>query len=436
MSDTHFDSIVIGGGSGGLAFARQAAALGARILLIEKEDLGGTCVNRGCVPKKILWSAGDLNRSMAAAHSVRVADAPHLSFETLARRRDDHIAGLRDGFEDSLADDGVTLLRGTAQVDGTTVSVAGSEYTAAQVIIATGARPATLDIDGAEHLVDSRDVLSWTTLPASIAIVGGGYIGCEFAAIFRALGVDVTLIHDGDRVLDTFPATLADHVQTGLRQSGIAITLNAGLSAANAQGDQLGYTLTNGTKGVAEAVCAAVGRTPNTDNLGPLSDRLALADNGAIKVDARLATNVPGVHALGDAADRMPLTPVATADGTQLAHILHGQGGALLDLDDVATTTFVYPPAAFVGDTGNTPRAGTFRPLSNNILTDASGPEPQLYRVGFDRSGTLTGAEIVADHAEDLIALLASLRKAGAQAHDLDRVIPVHPSFAEEFTGT
>ncbi|WP_296417776.1 dihydrolipoyl dehydrogenase family protein [Pseudooctadecabacter sp.] len=437
MQTTSFDSIVIGGGSGGLAFAQKAAELGANVLLIEHEDLGGTCVNRGCVPKKILWSAGQLHRAMVAAETVGVFGAPAFDMAVLAQRRDDHIAGLRTGFENSLDDAGVTLVRGTAQISGRSVTVDGSTYTATNIVIATGARPAIMDIEGASLLSDSRDVLSWTTLPASIAISGGGYIGCEFAAIFRALGVHVTLIHDEKTILETFPAALADHVQTGLQNAGIHLCLDDSLSAVHKAEGGLDYTTAGGQTGTAEAIVAAVGRTPNVDNLGEISEALVLASSGAIAVNDMLATNVPGVYALGDAADRMPLTPVATADGTALAHMLHGDGATLTDLDHMATTTFVYPPAAFVGQVDEeAARSGTFRPLSDDILTRADGRDPQMFRIGLDKDGTLTGAQIVAAHAEDLIALLAALRRAGGTATDLDRIIPVHPSFAEEFTGS
>lgn len=436
MRQSSFDSIVIGGGSGGLAFAQTAAKLGARVLLIESENLGGTCVNRGCVPKKIMWSAGQLHRTMVAAETVGVFGRPAFDMAVLAQRRDDHIAGLRTGFEDSLDDAGVTLVRGTAQISGRSVTVDGSTYSATNIVIATGARPATMDIAGASLLSDSRDVLSWTTLPASIAISGGGYIGCEFAAIFRALGVDVTLIHNEETILDAFPAALADHVQTGLQDAGIRLCLDDSLSAIHKADTGLDYTTSGGQTGTADAIVAAVGRTPNVDTLGAISETLDLASSGAIAVDDMLATNLPGVYALGDAADRMPLTPVATADGTALAHMLHGDGAQLIDLDHVATTTFVYPPASFVGDVENGVRAGTYRPLSDNILTKAHGAGPQMFRLGFDDGGALTGAQIAAEHAEDLIALMAALRRSAATQADLDRIIPIHPSFAEEFTGT
>lgn len=434
MNSKSYDSIVVGGGSGGLAFAQTAAALGARILLIEQADLGGTCVNRGCVPKKILWSAGQLRRSIVAANRAGVLKQTDVDFGTLALRRDAHIADLRDGFEKTLTERGIDLVRGTAEVDGRQVRVGATHFSAQNVVLATGARPTQLTIDGSEHLSDSSDVLSWTKVPDRIAIVGGGYIGCEFAAIFAALGSDVTLIHNKARILDAFPQALARHVQSNLTQSGICLRMEQGISSISCTEAGLEYTLSEGGCGQADAIVAAIGRTPNADRLGPISDQLNLAENGSVQVDASLATNIDGVYALGDLANRLPLTPVATADGTQLANNLHGCGGQLRDLENVATTAFVYPPAAYVGDVDNpAARSGTFRPLSADILTQAEGPDPALYRIGTDPQGCLTGAQIVADHAEDMIALLAALRISGAKLSELDKVVPVHPSFVEEF---
>ncbi|WP_424968889.1 dihydrolipoyl dehydrogenase family protein [Dinoroseobacter sp. S375] len=438
MTDITFDAIVIGGGSGGLAFAQKAADLGARVALVEEDRLGGTCVNRGCVPKKILWSAGQHMRAARAAAAVAVAAPSALDFPALVARRDAHIQGLRDNFEDSLDTAGIRLIRGTAEVDGTAVTVAGTTYKAPHVVLAVGTRPAEMDIPGAEALSDSQDALAWSHVPACLTIVGGGYIGCEFAAIFRALGAEVTLVHDGARLLDGFPDALADHVAMTLREAGVTLQLEDTLAAVEQAETGLRYMLDSGTAGLAEKVVAAAGRTPNVDRLGPIAEHLARADSGAIEVDARLATSVEGVYAIGDAADRLPLTPVATADGTTLAEMLFGEGGTLIDLDSVATTTFVYPPASYIGTVPeDASRAAQFRPLSDHILTDAQGPEPELYRIGIDpETQAITGAQIVAEKSEDMIALLAALRTAGAAAPSLDRTVAVHPSFAEEFFGS
>jgi len=433
MTQTVFDSIVIGGGSAGMAFATSAAKLGARILMVERAELGGTCVNRGCVPKKILWSAGQIARATRAAASQDIATQAAIDYQKLIAKRDAHIAGIRDIYAGNLGDAGVTLLRGEATLnDAHSVNVDGTTYRADQIILASGGRPAKMDIPGAELLSNSNNVLAWTTRPDRITIIGGGYIGCEFAAIFHALGSDVTLVHNGPHLLETFPKDLALHVQNGLATSGIRIQTDDGVSAIKRAGTSLGYTCASGLTDTAVAVVAAAGRTPNIDQLGPFAETLDTAESGALAISDRFETSLPGVYTIGDVADRLPLTPVATADGTALAHMLHGNGAKAADLDLVATTTFVYPPAAFVGETGDAAlRCGKLTPLAQNVLSNADRDEA-FYQINT-KNDILTGAAIAAHGAEDIIAMAAALIAAKSQASALTKATPVHPSFAEEF---
>ena len=433
MTQTVLDSIVIGGGSAGMAFATSAAKLGARILMIERAELGGTCVNRGCVPKKILWSAGQIARAAQAAASQDIATQATIDYQALIAKRDAHIADIRDIYAGNLDDAGVTLVCGQAKLnDAHSVAVDGTTYTADQIILACGGRPANMDIPGAALLSNSNDVLGWTTRPNRITIIGGGYIGCEFAATFHALGSAVTLVHNGPHLLDTFPKELALHVQNGLAASGIRIQTDDGVTAVQQTGTSLGYTCASGVTDTADAVVAAAGRTPNIDQLGPFAKTLDTADSGAFAISDRFETSLPGIYAIGDVADRLPLTPVATADGTALAHMLHGNGAEAADLDLVATTTFVYPPAAFVGQTGDeTLRCGRLTPLAQNVLSNADHDEA-FYQISTTND-VLTGAAIAAHGAEDIIAMAAALIAAKSPASALTKATPVHPSFAEEF---
>lgn len=436
MTRQDYDSIVIGAGSAGLAFATTAAGRGARIALIQRAELGGTCVNRGCVPKKIMWAAGQVLTRFGGAAARCIAGDARLDFAELVRTRDAKIEQIRESYEEKVADAGATLVRDEAEVSSAScVRVGGQDLTTGQVILATGAHPALLRIEGSAHLSDSGDVLSWRELPARIVIVGGGYIGCEFAAIFNAFGVDVTLVHGGPRILDNFDEALARHVQAGLEQSGVTVMTDDAVTAVMQNAGCLTYQLKSGNTGTADRVVAAIGRAPNTSCLGALADRLEVASSGALEVDAGLQTSVPGVYAIGDAADRLPLTPVATADGTALAHMLHGQGGTLVDLNLVATTTFVYPPAAFVGAVGQGEvREGCATPLSDSVLAPSEAQASDLYRIGVDpQTRALTGVQLVADGAEDMIALAAALVAARAPAETLAQATPIHPSFAEEF---
>jgi glutathione reductase (NADPH) len=432
MTQTDFDTIVIGGGSAGMAFATQSAKLGARIAMIERDLLGGTCVNRGCVPKKILWTAGQMAHTNAGAAAQGIMTQAKIDFHQLIAKRDAHISDIRDTYAKKLEKADVTLIRGDAVLtDNAAVRVNETVYTARQIVLATGGRPAVMDIEGAKYLSDSDDVLGWATRPDSIVIIGGGYIGCEFAAIFHALGADVTLVHDGPHILDTFPRALALHVQDRLETNGIRVLVNDSVTAVNKTDGQLEYTCKSDVSGRADAVVAAAGRTPNIDQLGPRAQSLDVADSGALAVSERFETSTSGIYAIGDIADRLPLTPVATADGTALAHILHGDGAVAVDLGFVATTSFVYPPAAFVGSIGDDPLYhGTLAPLAENVLGQAD--DPDFYQIDAT-DGTLSGAAIAADGAENIIAMAAALIAAKAPADTLTKATPVHPSFAEEF---
>ena len=438
MSTPEFDSIVIGAGSARLAYAQTAAKLGANVLLVERDALGGTCVNRECVPKKVLWAASGIARS--ATHTAQQGISTDISFDfkKLVAKRDAHIRSINASFETSLEDVGVTLIRGDATLlNAHSVRIRDEVFTASHIILATGGRPSKMDIEGAQHVMDSRDVLEWTTLPARMMIVGGGYIGCEFAAIFTALGVKVTLVHDGAHILDSFAETMAKHVQSGLEAAGIDLLTENGLESVSKRGGEFDCLLKPGQTLTVDAVVAAVGRTPNIEQLGPFSGRLETVSNGALAVTAQFATNVAGIYAIGDVADRLPLTPVATADVTALAHMLHCDGAATVDLDLVATTTFVYPPAAFVGSVGDAPElAGKVVALVQNILAPDSARAPDFYKIGFDEAtGAMTGAPIISDSAPDLIALCAALIAAKAPASAFTEATAIHPSFAEEFFG-
>lgn len=435
MTSNSYDSIVIGAGSAGLAYAQTAASLGASILLIERADLGGTCVNRGCVPKKILWAAGEIINATQDAASEGIATESKLDFRALVTQRDGHISKIRDSFSDDLSEAGITVVRGQARLDSRSkVTVDGTTYQAKHVILAAGGRPTATDIPGHEHLATSDDVLAWCDLPKTMVVSGGGYIGCEFAAIFRALGCNVTLLHKGERLLEGFPAALADHVLQRLGVAGVDVVLEDKITKVLKQSDRLSYETKSGDTGATDVIINAIGRTPNIDQLGPLAEDLRKGESGALAVDDRFQTSVPGLYAIGDIADRLPLTPVATADGTTLAHILYGDAAGPPDLTYVATTAFVYPPAAYVGTIGDEPlHEGTVTPLPAQVLRASDGPDPAFYQLHFDGAGRMQGAAIAAEGAENMIAFAAAMLASGAQAESLVRATAIHPSFSEEF---
>ena len=434
MAET-FDAVVVGGGSGGLAFAKQAAANGATVALVERAELGGTCVNRGCVPKKMLWTAAAHARDEADMDAAGIGLPGGIDFAALKARGDAKIASIRDSFEEALADCGVTLIRGEATCHGPDrIEVGDRTLTTRHLVIATGARPADLDLDGIGLAETSTDVLAWQAVPERIAILGGGYIGCEFAAIFAALGAEVTLADPDDRLIGPFDADLAEAARVSLERLGVTVRLGATPSRIAKDGDALTVAFEDGEPVTADRVVNATGRTPNVDALGPLSDRLEVAESGALKVDDRLATSVEGVYAVGDAADRLPLTPVATRDGKALADMLFGDDDTAcpVDLRLVAKTCFVLPPVAEVGDPAGEAQTGT-------RLTDGvTAPEREattVYKIATDDAGRITGAALSEDHAPELIALVSALMAAGATRDDLFRATGVHPSFSETLVG-
>ncbi|RVT87150.1 NAD(P)/FAD-dependent oxidoreductase [Rhodobacteraceae bacterium CCMM004] len=425
-----YDTVVIGGGSGGLAYAKAAARNGATVALIERDALGGTCVNRGCVPKKLLWkTAHHVQEARRAGADARV------DFAALQDRIGDKIAGIRDGFVDDLAEAGVDLIRGTAAVSGPDdVEVDGRTLAAGRLVLANGARPAEAGMAG-EALTDtSQDVLSWRSVPESIVILGGGYIGCEFAAIFAALGARVTVVDPSDRLLTQFDADAVAVATAALERQGIVVILGRTPEAVSETGAERAVRLDDGRTLTAARVVQAVGRTPNVDALGPISARLETADSGALAIGDRFDTSLDRVHAIGDAADRLPLTPVATRDGETLAAMLFGDGGEAVDLGLVASAAFTLPPMAQVGSfDGDTVDTSTGAPLEAGVLGGEEMREETQFHKLCRRDGRLAGVALVGEAAPELIAPFAAL--VGAGVRDLSNATGVHPSFAEEMLG-
>ena len=428
----HADLIVIGGGSGGLAAAKRAARHGARVVLVERDALGGTCVNRGCVPKKLLFRAAEQQQAMRYRMEGGLSAVEKIDFSRLGERIADKIGTLRSNFEDDLNAAGVRLIRGEAIVrEDRTVKVGYDRLSADRILLATGARPTPLDIPGAEHLDYSDDVLSWRGLPARMLIIGGGYIGCEFAAIFRAFGVDVTLVQSSQRLLERFAGPAAEAAATNLNRQGVRLIFDAKPERIEPTGRGVAVTLDTGELIDTDRAVAAIGRTPNVDGLGPLSEMLETADSGALAISKRFETSVDNVHAIGDVADRLPLTPVATRDGECVADQLFGSGAEAIDLSLVATAAFVLPPVAQVGETGT--EMDAVSGLTDDVLTGEVAPK-LLNHLNF-ADDALVGACLIDPAAPELIAPLAAMIACGSYRGAAAAATGIHPSFAEEFFG-
>ncbi|EYD70581.1 dihydrolipoyl dehydrogenase family protein [Limimaricola hongkongensis] len=433
--DTEYDAIVIGGGSAGLSFARHAAGLGRKIALIERAELGGTCVNRGCVPKKMLWTVADaLHRGSGLTRAGLLGATPPVDMERLCARRGDKLAAIRQSYRDKLGEAGVTLIEDVAELTAPgEVTISGRRLRAPRVVLATGGRPVKPDMEGAHLACDSDAVLNWTALPRSMAIIGGGYIGCEMAAIHAALGVRVTLVTDTDRVLTEFSEAAAKVGQANMAAQGIRIVTGCTPEAVRETDDGLELVLDADTSLAVEKVVAATGRAPNLEALGGLAERVAATDKGVLKIDERFETSLPGLHAVGDCADRLPLTPVASGDGETLARQLFGTHRPPVDLRHVATTAFVLPPVAEVGQPSEAAifEQKTLSPLSAALRADAS---QDYYGLGGSESA-VTSVSLVAEGAHEAIAWAAQMLLHRPDRDTMRRALGVHPSTSEEVMG-
>lgn len=433
--DTEYDAIVIGGGSAGLSFARHAAGLGRKVALIERAELGGTCVNRGCVPKKLLWTVADaLHRGSGLTRAGLLGATPQVDMERLCALRGEKLEAIRQSYRDKLAKAGVTLIEDVAELTAPgEVTISGQRLRAPHIVLATGGRPVKPDMEGAHLACDSDAVLNWTVLPRSMAIIGGGYIGCEMAAIHAALGVRVTLVTDTDRVLTEFSETAAKVGQANMAAQGIRIVTGCTPEAVRETEDGLELVLGADTSLDVEKVVAATGRAPNLEALGGLADRVTLTDKGVVKIDERFETSLPGLHAVGDCADRLPLTPVASGDGETLARQLFGDHRPPVDLRHVATTAFVLPPVGEVGQPAKEAifEEDTLSPLSAALRADA----PQDYYGLGGSESAITSVSLVAEGAHEAIGWAAQMLLHRPERAAMRQALGVHPSTSEEVMG-
>ena len=437
-----YDAVVVGGGSGGIAFAKRAAHLGARVVLVEREALGGTCANRGCVPKKLLWQAARTIRGARDLHGENLSSGvPAFRMDAWRAAKDTKVQSIRDSYAETLEEAGVTVMRGEAKIDGEgTVHMDDGRLAAERVVLATGAQPVRLSFPGSEHMVVSNDVLSWDRLPRRMVVVGGGYIGCEFATIFDALGVEIVLVDEDDALLAGFDSDAVELITDLLRRRSVKVLLETGPERIERNGDALIVHLKDGTRIDCDAAVCAVGRKPDLEALGAIAQSLETADNGTVRVDDSFRTSVEGVYAIGDVADRMPLTPVAIRDGTALADLFWQETAVVpADLDQVARAVFTMPPLAQVGSLdapGADVALSRSNPLQAGVLLSEHNAEgSQLHKL-VRKDGRLQGAVLVAEDAPDAIGVLASLVALSSDDTALEMPVAIHPTFVEEFVGT
>ncbi|MDT8344744.1 MAG: glutathione-disulfide reductase [Thermohalobaculum sp.] len=442
MGDFDFDLFVIGGGSGGVRAARVAANHGARVGIAEEYRFGGTCVIRGCVPKKLLVYASAFSEAFedAAGFGWEVG-ARRFDWATLIANKDREIARLEASYARNLDLAGVELFRTRATLaDPHTVELAthGRRIRARHILIATGGRPFVPDFPGSEHAITSNEMFDLPRLPDRAVVMGGGYIACEFAGILNGLGVKVTLVYRGRQVLRTFDADLGAHVAEEMRKKGIEILTDTDVAAIERTADGLSVSLTSGETRAAGLVLAATGRVPNTDGLGLDRAGLTLGRKGEVAVDAWSQTAIPSIYAVGDVTDRLQLTPVAIREGQAFADTVFGATPTPADHALVATAIFTQPEIGTIGLTEAEARAAgpveiyrsAFRPMLHTL---SGRDERMLMKLVVARdTRRVLGVHIAGHAAGEMIQMAAIAVKMGATKEDFDRTVAVHPTAAEE----
>jgi glutathione reductase (NADPH) len=437
-----YDLFVIGGGSAGVRCARIAAGHGARVAIAEQRFWGGTCVNVGCVPKKIMVQAAEYGLWAADAPAFGwEATAPKHDWAALARARDAEVSRLSAIYRRLLAGANATVFDARATLAGPgEVEVNGERIRAQHILIATGGTPARLPIPGAEHGLVSDDLFTLPAAPKRAVVLGGGYIALEFACILKGLGAEVEVVHRAPLPLRGFDEDIRAALAEALSAQGIVLTPDASPTRIARTDAGLMLTLSSGHVREADAVFFATGRVPNTQGLGLDAAGVMTDARGAIRVDADHRTNVCGIYALGDVIDRVNLTPMATATAHALADTLFGGRPRRASYANVPTAVFTSPPVATVGLTeAQAAEQGPaeiyvtrFTPLRHTI-TGRAGRRTLMKLVVCARTRRVLGAHMLGEDAPEILQGIAVAIVAGATKEDFDRTIGIHPTAAEEF---
>ena len=441
----HYDLIVIGGGSGGLSAAERAARYGARCALIEAGRLGGTCVNVGCVPKKVMWHAANLAHALddAPGYGFRL-DYFGFDWHKLKTARDHFVRDINEWYLSYLAEADVTLIRGFARfTDTRTLEVGGESYSADHIIIATGGRPHIPELPGAEFGMTSDGFFTLDACPPRVAIAGSGCIAVELAGMLHALGAEVTLLVRGDQVLRPFDAMLREQLLERLREDGVTVRTRTQVRAV--------ARLANGTLSLhcdgqssilyVETLLWAIGRDPNTDALNLAAAGVATTASGAILTDPYQNTNSPGVYAIGDVTEHFHLTPVAVAAGRRLADRLFGQQPERrVPYENIPSVVFSHPPIGTVGLTEDEARRQhgdavrvyqtRFRPMYHAFTVRQPHTVMKLVCVGAEEK--IVGCHLIGMGADEILQGFAVAIRMGATKRDFDDTVAIHPTSAEE----
>lgn len=436
-----FDLFVIGGGSGGVRAGRVAAMGGASVALAEEYRYGGTCVIRGCVPKKLMVYASAFSETFEDAKGFGWSvGETSFSFPTLRGKIDAELDRLEGLYRKGLESNGVTTFDSRATVkDGHTVVLAdGREITAKTILLAMGGQPFIPNVKGAEHAMNSNDVFLMEDLPKRVLVVGGGYIACEFAGIFNGMGATVTQFYRGAQILRGFDGEVRGHVAEEMIRKGVNLHVGTDVSEIVKKDDGLHVKCTNGSITVVDAVLYATGRVANTANMGLEGAGVKLGRKGEVMVDRFSKTAVDSIYAVGDVTDRVNLTPVAIREGMAFVETVFNDNPTAMDHDMIATAVFTQPEIGTVGlgqeeadESYNIEiYRAAFRPMANIL---AGRDERMLMKLVVDKdSRRVLGCHIVGPAAGEMIQLAGVAIKMGATKEDFDRTVAVHPTAAEE----
>lgn len=438
-----FDLLVIGAGSGGIRAARLAAGMGAKVAVVESRDLGGTCVNVGCVPKKLFVYAAEYSQAFvdAAGYGHHFAAKPTFDWHTLRDNKTHEIKRLNGIYQSMLEAAGVQIIRGQgAFVSPHQVRVGEETYAAKTILIATGSWPAVPDIAGAEHLLTSNDFFYLARVPQRAVILGGGYIAVEFAGILQGLGVETHLVYRGDRLLKNFDDEISQFAAEQIAASGVRIHYRDNLAAISKVGDRYRVSLEQGGEMTADAVISAIGRTPLIDTLALDKAGVKPSARGHLSVNDFYQTNVNHIYAVGDVIGGPQLTPLALAEGSWVAHHLFAKPLPKLDYSLIPTAVFCQPNIASVGLTEAQAvqtyqqvavYLSRFTPMKNQLAGNAG---KTLMKLLVDvASDKIIGCHMVGPDAAEIIQGLAVAMRAGATKGAFDATLGIHPTAAEEF---
>ncbi|MGE3771911.1 MAG: glutathione-disulfide reductase [Gammaproteobacteria bacterium] len=442
MSKFEVDFFVIGAGSGGVRAARMAAGFGARVAVAEDRYFGGTCVNVGCIPKKLFVYASRVSEDLATAPGYGWT-VPGGSFDwpTLVRNKDTEIARLNGVYRRVLEGAGCEIVEGRATlIDPHTVEIAGRRVTAAHILVATGGWPSVPRFPGREHVMTSNEIFHLARLPRRMVVVGGGYIAVEFAGILHGLGCEVTQLYRGELFLRGFDREIRSFLAEQMRHKGIDLRFDADVARIEKAGETLNVTLKDGTTLACDGVLYATGRHPNSANLGLEACGVKTDAVGAIVVDEAYSTNVPSIHAVGDVTNRVNLTPVALAEGMALARRLFGGKAYALDYDYIPSAVFSQPPIGTVGLTEDEAQqrygaldiyTSSFTPLRYTI---SPVKEKAFMKLIVEKAGQrVVGLHLCGEDAGEITQGFAVAMRAGATKQVFDATIGIHPTAAEEF---